>query len=75
MEIVETAPCMACGARGMIELTTEQVANLDGGAFIQDAAPDMPRELREQFVSGLHPECWTKPSVHPSTTVITVRSV
>ncbi|WP_299306127.1 hypothetical protein [uncultured Brachybacterium sp.] len=60
MEIAETEPCMQCGCRGMLELTPEQVAALDAGAFIQEAAPEMPAELREQFVSGIHPECWTK---------------
>lgn len=60
MEITETEPCMHCGRRGMIELTAEQVAALEAGTFIQDAAPDLPTELREQFVSGIHPDCWTR---------------
>lgn len=60
MEIVETAPCMLCGMRGMVELTSAQCDALDAGEFIQDVAPTMPPEVREQFVSGTHPDCWTK---------------
>lgn len=60
VEIVETQPCMSCGARGMVELTPAQVAAIDAGAAIQDAAPEMPSELREQFASGIHPDCWVK---------------
>lgn len=60
LEVVETEPCMLCGCRGAVGLTAEQCAKLDAGEFIQDVAPDMPDAEREQFVSGIHPDCWTR---------------
>lgn len=34
MEIAETAPCLHCGMRGMVDLTPEQVTALAEGAPI-----------------------------------------
>ncbi|MGO1598443.1 MAG: hypothetical protein ACTHYR_04315 [Brachybacterium sp.] len=56
--IIETPPCMHCGCYGSIALTPEQHDLLEGGAFIQDAAPELSDPVREQFISGTHPKCW-----------------
>jgi hypothetical protein len=43
-----------------LELPEEGIAKYEAGAFVQDAFPDLDRQLREQIISGTHPECWTK---------------
>lgn len=57
--LIETPQCSCCGCYGSIALTSDQVADLEAGAAIQDAAPQLSREAREQFISGIHGDCWT----------------
>lgn len=56
--LVETPCCTFCGHAGSITLTDEEFADLEAGAAIQDAAGRLPRAVREQFISGIHTECW-----------------
>lgn len=30
------------------------------GGMVQHCFPDVPREEREQLITGIHPACWTK---------------
>jgi hypothetical protein len=55
---VETPICSFCGNTGSITLTNDELADLEAGAAIQDAAGRLPRATREQFISGIHPDCW-----------------
>ncbi|MGA1752665.1 MAG: hypothetical protein ACO395_04800 [Pontimonas sp.] len=55
---IMTKKCFHCGEHGWIELPTEGIAKYEGGAFVQDAFPDLDRTLREQIISGTHPNCW-----------------
>ena len=56
--IIETPRCSICNETGSIAFTADQIADLEAGAFIQDAAPELSDPVREQFISGTHPKCW-----------------
>lgn len=56
--LIETPRCFHCGEKGILALPDEGIAKYESGAFVQDAFPDLPRELREQIISGTHPKCW-----------------
>lgn len=58
--VIETPTCFVCGYTGRLEVLTSGVVARKGGALIQEAFPDLDKTLREQIVSGTHPECWTK---------------
>jgi hypothetical protein len=55
---VPTRPCFHCGKGGEVEVLAEDLARYHAGALIQVAFPEMHRALREQLISGTHPECW-----------------
>lgn len=59
-EIIFTRPCIYCGDTGMVTAKTEQVLKYIEGAHVQDAFPEMDVSLREQIISGIHPDCWNK---------------
>lgn len=54
-----TPTCHWCGNKGQVEVPKTGVHAYLGGAFAQVAFPDTPAEVREQFISGTHPACWT----------------
>ena len=56
--VVETPPCFHCGKSGSIEVPMKGFLVRQLGGLIQDAYPDMSAPLREQMVSGTHPQCW-----------------
>lgn len=56
--IIQTPPCPICGEWGMIAIRSSAAAALLRGAPIQEAAPELPRPIREQRISGTHPDCW-----------------
>jgi hypothetical protein len=58
--VVETPRCVHCGYKGEVEVPNSGLARRSAGALIQDAFPDLSRGLREQLVSGTHPECWAE---------------
>lgn len=53
-----TRNCMVCGESGFVEVPTAQYEAYQNGSLIQEAFPDMPAPLREQLLTGTHPECW-----------------
>lgn len=55
---VTTRRCSHCGMLGEIEVPNSGVVRRSNGALIQDAFPDLEPELREQLMTGTHPECW-----------------
>ena len=58
--------CEMCGKTTAVEFSDRDLKGyerrfLNGERIlIQDALPDVPRELRELFISGTCPECWKK---------------
>lgn len=59
-----TQACLICGQTGNIELTEQQIITYDDFVSgrdkrkIQDVFPDLSNALREQIMTGTHPECW-----------------
>jgi hypothetical protein len=58
--VVITDPCFVCGEQGQVEVPMQGFLIRQLGGLIQEAYPDMDTALREQLVSGIHPECWEK---------------
>ncbi|UQN31796.1 hypothetical protein [Brachybacterium kimchii] len=58
--LIETPECGFCGHTGSVTLTADEAAALQDGAPIHVAAPAMSRSAREQYISGIHPDCWTE---------------
>ena len=63
---VVTKKCLVCQTGGIVRLpdTPEAQMALDrwhiGEILIQQAFPDLEPALREQMISGVHPDCWTE---------------
>lgn len=58
--IVETPLCLVCGFHGQVEVPMKGFLIRQLGGLIQEAYPDMDKALREQMISGTHPQCWEK---------------
>lgn len=56
--IVETKKCFGCGKYGTIQVSAKGFSDWQNGTLIQSALPELPKELREQLISGTHPSCW-----------------
>jgi len=55
---ISTPQCFHCKEYGEIVVDAEGFYKWTEGYLIQDAFPDLNIEIREQLVSGTHPECW-----------------
>jgi hypothetical protein len=56
---VSTRPCVACGKIGYLQVEVKKYRKwLTEGGPIQWYMPEMPAPLREQLISGTHPDCW-----------------
>lgn len=60
MSMYGTDTCRHCGDIGEVEVPLSGLLAYHNGAKIQDAFPNVPHELREQILSGIHPECWVE---------------
>jgi hypothetical protein len=58
--MVETPHCPICGKTSTLQVREAGILDYRGGKLIQVAFPDLPADIREQLISGTHPECWTK---------------
>jgi hypothetical protein len=56
--IVETPKCFVCGDYGQVEVPMKGFLIRQLGGLIQEAYPDLDLGLREQMISGTHPNCW-----------------
>lgn len=56
--IVETKLCFNCNKSGTVEVPAQELFYLNQGKNIQDALITVPKELREQIITGTHPTCW-----------------
>jgi hypothetical protein len=55
-----TRKCSHCGKNGIIMLEEEQLFKWLSGSLIQEAFPNISAPIREQIMTGMHPECWTE---------------
>ena len=53
-----TKRCFRCGNTTDVEVVASGLDRWQAGELIQDAFPDIPIDIREMMVSGMHPECW-----------------
>lgn len=58
--LVKTQKCLVCEEVGEVDVPSNAWAAYKSGMFIQDAMPTVPAPIREQIISGTHPECWDK---------------
>jgi hypothetical protein len=54
---LQTPTCLFCRQDGWVQVPTTAVEQMAAGDPIQDALPDLAPALREQIISGIHPEC------------------
>lgn len=50
--------CVVCGASSVVTMRLASYLAWDAGELIQNAAPDLDPDLREQLISGTCPACW-----------------
>lgn len=55
-----TPKCLVCRQSGHIAVTRAEAVLLHEGRPVQDVLPDVPGALRDQMLSGTHPECWAE---------------
>ena len=53
-----TSRCPYCGQHGSVLFNLDDLARRAAGDLIQVAFPELPEGLREQIVSGTHPDCY-----------------
>jgi hypothetical protein len=53
-----TRKCSRCGKGGIVMVNEDELFKWLSGSLIQEAFPNMPIPIREQLMSGIHPECW-----------------
>lgn len=57
---IETQTCIHCKKTGTVEIFSQELFYLHQGMHIQDAVKSLDKDLREQMITGTHPECWIK---------------
>lgn len=57
MVLAVTKRCPVCRGNGEVELPRPGFFRWRDGMLIQQALPDVPVDIREQLISGLHPAC------------------
>ena len=55
---MRTPTCVMCSKEGFVEVSSEGYMARKRGALIQEAFFDLDKSLREQILSGTHPQCW-----------------
>ena len=56
--VVQTPTCFVCGKDGEVEVPMQGFLIRQLGGLIQEAYPDLDKALREQIMTGIHPQCW-----------------
>jgi hypothetical protein len=54
----QTPTCQMCGQSTALMVDEEKLRRWQAGAYIQDVFPELGAEVREQMISGTHPDCW-----------------
>jgi hypothetical protein len=57
---VATPPCVYCNEVKYVTVDIDGLEKYRAGAFIQDAFPRMPADVREMLISGTCPDCWER---------------
>lgn len=55
-----TKPCIKCKKQGTLTLWADDLDRYLNGALVQDAFPDLHAPIREQIISGTHPQCFVE---------------
>lgn len=55
---VKTKQCIRCGNTGLIDVEAQGLFYYNQGRLIQDCFPTMSKKLREQLITGIHPQCF-----------------
>ncbi len=62
MVTVLTETCHHCGQMGKVTMSASEYfagkQRVENGELIQYAFPTLSADIREQIISGTHPECW-----------------
>jgi hypothetical protein len=53
-----TRKCLHCGKPGYLNVNEDELFAYLTGKHAQEAFPNLSAPLREQIISGTHPECW-----------------
>ena len=56
--IYATKRCPVCTKTGTLSVDEKELLAYLRGEFVQDAFKSLSIPLREQIISGIHPECW-----------------
>jgi hypothetical protein len=56
--VMQTGKCDVCKKDGSVEVSMVGLLTYNLGGLVQEAFPDMDKGLREQIISGTHPDCW-----------------
>ena len=55
---VKTLKCRLCGEAGEVTVRKSDLERYREGAYVQEAFPELPADLREQIINGTHPICF-----------------
>lgn len=53
-----TRRCPVCHKTGILMVEESELLHYLRGNLVQNSFTTMPASLREQIISGTHPECW-----------------
>lgn len=57
---IVSLPCPSCDKTLTLTITGEQLFQINQGAHIQNALPEVKPADRERFISGYCGKCWNK---------------
>jgi hypothetical protein len=55
---VKTKQCIHCGDTGILDVEAQGLFYYNQGELIQNCFPSMSKGLREQLITGIHPQCF-----------------
>lgn len=58
MTVYATRRCPVCLKTGTIMVDEDELFSYLRGNYVQEAFKSLTIPLREQIISGVHPECW-----------------
>lgn len=58
MTVYATRRCPVCFKTGSIMVNEDELFSYLRGNYVRDAFKSLTVPLREQIISGVHPECW-----------------
>jgi hypothetical protein len=56
--IFVTRPCLHCHRTGIVDVDRIMAIKYMNGASLHNCFGDEKPEVREQILTGVHPECW-----------------